>query len=197
MNSPINEQQGNCLPVNPLATKSKKSVSFNSSVRVKKTIHINNYTEQEIANTWWSREEEQQIREVASIVADMMSAGKQIDENKISRRGLEGRTMEAQERRLDQRIAVWDAVLDAQAENFEAGIVDDEMIAMVSRAQSYKCQIAATMMASIDEQTVQEINRKPVLVKKSSVRNMRSNVMKSPTPASRVNVIRRLSCRAA
>ena len=192
--------------MNPLAASSndkKRSVSFNSTVRVKKILHINNYTQSEIANTWYSREEEQVIRETAAMVAEMMASGKSIDETKISRRGLEGRTVEGLERRLQQRIAVWDAVLDQQADNIGAGIVDDELIAMASRALTFKSQIAANIVGSLDEQTVQEMERPAYNTSNAksmggnkSRRSTIGHSIKSPTPASRIR-IRRLSCRAA
>ena len=205
MMSAINEQQqGNSLPVNPLTASNnkKRSVSFNPTVRVKKTLHINNYTPAEIANTWCSHEEEQVIRETAIMVAEMMASGKSIDETKISRRGLEGRTVEGLERRLQQRIAVWDAVLDQQADNIGAGIVDDELIAMASRALTFKSQIAANIVGSLDEQTVQEMERPAFNASAKSMggnNSRRSTIghsIKSPTPASRIRV-RKLSCRAA
>ena len=134
--------ESNCqLPTNVLAT-TKKSVSFSSSARVRKTTHVNDYTLDEIDACWYSKAEMQAIRdEVDSIV-------EQISINKVSMKkekvlGLEVRFPQIQQQRFQTRIAAWDAVLDEQ----DMGSTVEE-IAQAYNAISYQSQIAATMMAT-------------------------------------------------
>jgi hypothetical protein len=149
------------LPTNQLTlaklggnSKKTKSVTFNDRVKVKKHIHHANFSVDEIQASWYGKAEEDQIKEECRLLAGT---------NHAESRGLETRTSDAGKRRNQVKVACWDAVMNEQDFQFDSGIVDEEAIAMVYRALSYKCQIAATMMGTLDAQAVQEAPSQPVL----------------------------------
>jgi hypothetical protein len=153
------------LPINQLAlakvgasSKKTKSVTFNDRVIVKKHIHHANFSVDEIQASWYSKAEENQIKEECRIL---------VGANHAESRGVETRTSDAGKRRNRVKVACWDAVMNEQDFQFDSGIVDEEAIAMVYRAISYKCQIAATMMGTLDAQAVEERTNRPALKKAS------------------------------
>ena len=89
----------------------KKSVTFSESVKVKKTIHINNYTDDEIDACWYSDEECQMTRSDVKYAIQLVGNGLlEQDTEQYSRRGVECKTRENQLRRKQLRMAAWYAV---------------------------------------------------------------------------------------
>jgi hypothetical protein len=165
MVSPLEQPISAMLPINHLALakpgtsiKKTKSVTFNDRVKVKKHIHYSNFSVDEIQASWYGKAEENQIKEECRLLAGT---------NQAESRGLEARTPEGGRRRNRVKVAGWDAVMNEQDIQFDSGIIDGEAIAIAYLAISYKCQIAATMMGTLDAQAIHEATRHPVLKKGS------------------------------
>ena len=106
-------------------------------------IHVNDYTQAEIDACWYSGSEMQAIRDdVDTIVKQMSNKKKAMDIDEIELLGLEARVPEIQKKRLENRIAAWDAVLDEQ--DMGASL---EEIAEAYNEVSYQSQVAANVMA--------------------------------------------------
>ena len=85
----------------------------------------------------------QAIRDdVDTIVKQMSNKKKAMDIDEIELLGLESRVPEIQKKRLENRIAAWDAVLDEQ--DMGASL---EEIAEAYNEVSYQSQVAANVMA--------------------------------------------------
>lgn len=103
----------------------KKSVTFQPNVLMYRTMHINNFTDKEIHNTWYND------REMRDIVADsvktislMNGKGGSFSSSTTTTlclRGLECRTPEGQKRRASNRFCAFDAVFEEQDEQWEGG----------------------------------------------------------------------------
>jgi hypothetical protein len=106
-----------------------KSVSFQPTVQVYKTLHINDYTERQIKATWWSSSEQQKLKSRAvNIVRTMESSSRFHETETFCTRGLEYFTVAGQERRKRRRREAWDAVSRTQdwIAHYQQNLVADD-----------------------------------------------------------------------
>jgi hypothetical protein len=143
-------EQSTMLPCNPLADKPKKSVSFSESARMKKHIHINDFTQEEIDACWFTESELSQSRQEISYTIDLMTRGEDIDASKYCTRGLECRTPQGAAIKVQTKIDAWDSVMDEQDRQFSLGINDVDSLSMVYIQSSWSCQVSAAAMACLD-----------------------------------------------
>jgi hypothetical protein len=144
----------------------RKSVTFSPRVRAKGICHINNFTDQEVAATWYSQEETNESRREAEIIIHLMDRGLPIDEQKYCTRGLEGHTRIGSEQRLAQYYAVRDTVLDEQEWQISEGILDEDTLAMLSCDLTFRSGLSARATGALDAQLA---GHKAVVVSKKRV----------------------------
>jgi hypothetical protein len=130
-----------------------KNVLFSSRVRIKSTLHLRDYTQEEKAATWLS------VTGYADIKADVRFAVDHADvlvhqQDAISycHRGLECRTKEGSRRRVMNKAVARNAVLDEQDRQFDSFVFNSEAIAKVYMATSHMSQVSARTMGLFDEQ---------------------------------------------
>lgn len=143
-------EQSTMLPCNPLADKPKKSVSFSESARMKKHIHIKNFTQEEIDACWFTEAELSQSRREIDYTIELMTRGEDIDASKYCTRGLECCTPQGAATKTQNKIDAWDSVMDEQDKQFSTGINDIDSLSMVYIQSSWSCQVSAAAMASLD-----------------------------------------------
>jgi len=141
----------------PLTTSSflpKKSVSFNQSVKVYLTLHIRDYTHQQICDTWYSAEE--QATRISNIHADLKMAelGIHHDQPSFCTRGLEYFTRSEHERRQQRRRDAFDTVLRIQGLQKLLGYRDDTSLANDYARQTAESQQVARRIGMADEHYV-------------------------------------------
>lgn len=136
----------------PVTPKSSRAVSFYPQICVKKTIHIQDYSDEEKTACWYSPEETASIREQAMAIVNLMERVKtkeaSIVENEVLSkhfcfRGLELLTKEGRRFRIENRFRCWNVVLDEQEFQDENSIFDDEAIAAVYA----ECTVSSTTLA--------------------------------------------------
>jgi hypothetical protein len=142
--------QSTMLPCNPLTDKPKKSVSFSESARMKKHIHINNFTQEEVDACWFTEAERSQSRQEIDYTIELMTRGGDIDASKYCTRGLECRTPHGSATKKQSKVDAWDSVMDEQDRQFSIGIIDIDNLSMVYVQSSWSCQVSAAAMASLD-----------------------------------------------
>jgi hypothetical protein len=153
-------EQSTMLPCNPLfladQQPKKKSVAFSGNVRMKKHMHINNYTPEEIEACWFTKAELSQSSEEISYTIELMTRGEgaDIDASKYCTRGLECRTPLGAATKNKNKIAAWDSVMDEQDKQFNMGINDVDTISMVYIQCTMSCQVSATIMAALDARCI-------------------------------------------
>ena len=141
------------------ACKTKK-VSFCETVRMKRTLHINDYTQREIEATWYSKAEKEHIRREILQTVQLMESGRiaDIDDVVYCQRGLEFRTDQGARLRQGNKDLSREAVLDEQDFQECSGYSDIEAIASVYSEISYQCRVAALMMGLSDAKTVERLD---------------------------------------
>jgi hypothetical protein len=128
-------------------------VAFDERVRVRKTIHINNYSHDEVDATWYSKEELQAIKKDIRHVAKLIEDGLVTNRwgNDYSFRGVDLHVPDAARRRTVDKSVHCEAVLMEQDLQVEVGSCDPESMASVSRRYSKKSAELAHKVALIDE----------------------------------------------
>jgi hypothetical protein len=120
--------------------KTKKKVHFKGSVKVRKISSHNNFSAEEKANVWFSRDECKLIRASAVKTVKKLVKGIDVDKDPTDcSRGLEFKTPQKNKIRQTRKLDVIWSVLGTQEELQEEGVVDDEKIAYVYSAFTLKC----------------------------------------------------------
>ena len=119
-----------------LTTKPKKSVTFKPSVACKRTLHVNNYTDEELFQCWWTDDESQAIRKNANQACKLFVQGLiEKESKKHSLRGLEYKCCKVtQKAKIALRHAAYDAVLIEQDFQMDSGFEAD----WEAMAETYK-----------------------------------------------------------
>ena len=127
-----------------------KKVSFKASVKCRKALHVNNYSDEEIAATWYNDQEFKVMRKSACMVAKMIEDGT-ISSEDCCIRGLEHKNKTAARRKRAIRMNASEAVLDEQQCQMQCGMNDDESIAQVYSKFTAESQIEAHERALKDQ----------------------------------------------
>jgi hypothetical protein len=157
----------------------KPSISFNSNVLVNLTIHIEEYSDEEIAATWYSQHELTRSRsELTSTLLLMANGNAMANSERLCSRGLECFTSEGRAIKKQRKEEARTAVFDEQDYQFENDIFDPEVIAHDYLNQTRKSQATATVVGFFDQEAVRQqslpslpikISRKVGLSRSSSI----------------------------
>ena len=140
------------------SNENKKSVAFSRIARVYSIIHIEEYTEQEIQTSWYSRDEYDEITKQACREIKMLERGLKLRDQKYSSRGLEGLTKTGSFKKFISRQRATGAVLAEQSIQNLYDAWDDDMIAHVYQCFSTKSCVAAHEMGLLDRKAVEMMN---------------------------------------
>jgi hypothetical protein len=139
-------------------------VVFNTSVTVRETLHIENYTEREVRNTWYSAEDISRIKLEIRCTVSSYRRGR-LDSlehsSRYSLRGIEGfyNKTAAKARQLNKLIGL-KSVLDEQESQDSVGVRDlEEISTKYQNDISQRCQRAAQIVGKQDEMVSQRIHK--------------------------------------
>jgi hypothetical protein len=134
----------------------RKSVSFSRDVRVYKVMHINNYTEEEIAATWNGASEIAGIKEKILATLSFLNSGNINSNNYVEccSRGLENLTDEGFKNRRRRREIAINAVLEKQDLRYEDNEIDDHLIAAIYSQHTRLSKTIARVVGLADEKGI-------------------------------------------
>jgi hypothetical protein len=170
-------QQEHCI------IKSKKTrscVSFDKKVLVQPYLHLNDISDDEIDNVWYSRTELSEIKSDCRSTINSMVAGywHEEEDTVYCSRGLERRTPDCQKLRQQTKVDAWDAVLDEQDRQWSAGVSDIESLAREYSACTSLSAKIAHLMAVSDERTVYGNSQKTLInLRDSRMPRRRQSIM--------------------
>jgi hypothetical protein len=136
----------------------KKSVSFLSFLKAITVLHINDYTEKEIENTWFSRTEYMVIR--SDITRALVEMKQNHQEAPAARRLSQDKHWfcpcgpEGKERKRRVRHHAIAAVLDQQELQRKEGRYEPDLLAQVYNSVTRRCHEAARMMGAREEENM-------------------------------------------
>ena len=141
---------------------STKSVSFSRNVCVKRTLHINNYSDNEIEATWLGDSDYERIRKEMDYTIDLMERRKAIDSGKYTTRGLESRTTKGAFQRFQNKLVARKVVLDEQDLQWSSGVKSTEMLSKAYQIASKKCRTPAYIHGLTDERVARDLDARVV-----------------------------------
>lgn len=134
----------------------KKSVSFKRTVHVHRHICLNDFSDKERQNVWYSIDDLAMVRAECIHTIKMMTSGKTFEEDFLySSRGLEYRTPVGAQLRRMHKVDAWDAVEAEQQRQDKREIFDADSIARVYLSCTKPCRTEAHELAIKDEQYAQ------------------------------------------
>jgi len=139
----------------------KRNIHFCETVSVRPSLHVNDLTEEEINNTWYSLEEMCHIKAVLIIDLRKIIVGQRInnsfngDDENYTIRGLEYHLKRQEKtggnnKKANRSYAI-NAVLDEQDKQFFSGFQDPEAIRNIYRVESVECTWEAQEYGESDE----------------------------------------------
>lgn len=141
--------------VHVVAAPPRRRVVFNRDVYVQETIHVNDYTDDELDDTWYTRQDfKDQKAEFAVTVRLIATERYTGDDDFHCARGLEYRHREGAKARQTNKLKGLMSVLEEQERQQIAGEENDEMIALAYTHANFKCRHAAHAMGLYDEDEV-------------------------------------------
>lgn len=133
-------------PLRSSASSLKKTVSFQGFVKSFKILHINDYSQRQIRNTWYNAGDYARIKKHLLICLDKQ------DDRFCCSRGIENLSPTGQKRRHQVRQEAREAVLNVQG--MMDGMLDHEKVATAYASLSAECQKLACMRGSVDEHAI-------------------------------------------
>ena len=145
----------------------KKCVSFNESVRARRIMTLDEYTEEECSATWFQAEEFSTIRQkIILLVRKVERDGAQLGaDKKYCIRGLEGLLSERSAKKQEARMRVQRAVLFEQDKQSFKGCISEEAIASSSIKESAESQLLAISTARKDQKEAEKVYRSSILTR--------------------------------
>jgi hypothetical protein len=134
----------------------RRVVSFCESARVKRTLHIKDYSDDEKNATWYTHAEMSLIRHHIECIVQKLNQGEAIDETEDCIRGVEFRTSQWIEWRRENRESAFDAVLDEQQLQRLQAQHDTERLARIYWEWSNHCQVVASKIGVMDAVVARE-----------------------------------------
>jgi hypothetical protein len=136
-----------------------KSLTFAPKIRVRKIIHIDEFTDEEVSACYYHKEEFDRVRLELKATVQMFQVGElEKDTTHFTKRGTEHRTPDAVQRRNRNKQMAAEAVFDEQENQWADGVIDSEVLASIYQAASSHCQIAAHNIALDYEKEVNELS---------------------------------------
>jgi hypothetical protein len=122
----------------------KRQVRFLSIVYVRETLSVKNYSEDEIQNTWYSKDENLQRK--AQLATELANT-----DSKNCFRGLEGKSREGLQKRRLNKLCGWMSVFEEQKRQEKLGVHIPKAIATAYSCSVQKCCMEAYNIALLDE----------------------------------------------
>jgi hypothetical protein len=139
----------------------ERRVTFFPQVFVRETIHIHNFSPDELAASWYGKEELDVIKnDMVTVVRLIVSGEYTGDTENLCARGCEFRHKEGARQRQMNKLNGILSVLDEQLRQERRGYIDDIELARVYISANAPCRIAAYSFGKNDEIAVKEIDEK-------------------------------------
>lgn len=173
-------------------SKQTRSIRFYEVVSIRSTIHLNDMTDDEIDDAWYTREEMTDIKRRMAAEVKHWVAGKPMNEN-LSTRGLEFRTREGSQKRKANKINAIMAVLDEQDLQKVRGIdYNPEGLRSVYEPHALRCLQAAQVLAMGDARECKLIRKMDLEIARARQQKARVAAEIKKEPSKRGNMFKRL-----
>ena len=134
-------------------------LSFRPTVAVRPTIHIKDYSDEEISEVWYTKAEKDTIKsEIRRTLLRMLDGSTEADtDQNHCIRGLETYTPAGQTLKRKRRKEAISLVLEEQESQTEKGTPDPELLADLYYEETHFSRASARIMGLADEETVRNL----------------------------------------
>lgn len=137
----------------------RRGVSFNPDVYVQEIIHINDMSDEEVFNAFWSREDYYNIKVDFARTAKQLSMDTYSGDNcSQCSRGLEYRHRKGSQLRKLNKLSGLCSVLDEQERQRIRGEDDDEKLSRVYYGANMHCRLTAHKIALEDQEVARVLH---------------------------------------
>ena len=166
INQPKEEEEEKDQEVERQRRRRKVIVSFNPSVICVETLHVCDYTDAEIASTWFTLQEYKSIKQENKLTLSLIENGANFatQSDIFTARGLEGFVSNPIIRHPHHRFSAIDAVLDEQDVQDRCGISNQLFLAKVYGQYSFTSTMEARILAIADEKTVLDFDKETTMM---------------------------------
>lgn len=137
----------------------ERRVRFEPRIYVRPCLHVNDYTDEEYTNAWYSPEESYKMRMEIVATIQIFKSRRPMPRDLVTFRGLEQRTNAGAIQRKENKLNALTAVLDEQDFQIQGGFVDDDAIRDIYSHMATKCSFEAIKRAEEDEDEALRIYR--------------------------------------
>jgi hypothetical protein len=149
----------------------KKCISFAENIQIRETLHIDEYSAEEVQATWYTKRELQDIKNaIRDVVTQNFSKDKtnSIQEEESCNRGFEGFSKYGAAQKKKNKMDAAMALFSEQECQKDYGIVDDEALALLYASCTRHCQAVAHSRALQDELVALAVYAPPAPLSSSS-----------------------------
>lgn len=168
------QEDRDCVPQLTRVPKRQRRITFHEQVAVRQIEHVLNFTDNEVAKSWYTKFEYQMMRfEMGTTLRRIINGKYTGDTQHYCARGLECRTPRSAHRLRQQRRDSVMSVLGEQVRQLQRrGFVDPEVLARVYNDSSKECMCEAARRGEMD---AEESSR--VLAGKESITTLICNAI--------------------
>lgn len=153
----------------------RKSVRFSDRNKTFPVPHLNNISDEEVAEIWYDAKEYSDIKSAYQMTIFMMENGELKEDDDHTGRGLEYRTQQGAWARYENKRDAYNAVLDEQDRQWKVDKDDHDAISRVYLKHSTKCAVAAAGRGEADAKEARDICQ-DILKKRRKVRRKKSKL---------------------
>jgi hypothetical protein len=153
---------------NTHAPEVQRTVYFKETVSIRKTVHINDYSDAEVEACWYSGNEFYEMKREVRYTVDLIDRGSILDERTYSKRGLENRIRNDAQMRAKRKTTARGAVIREQLMQKRWGENNGYSIAKKYRERTYHGKQVAYLRGVADAATV-ALNKSRCRRRKQSV----------------------------
>lgn len=164
-----------------------KSVRFRESNQFFPIPHLNDLSDEDIAEIWYEPEDYSEIKSSYQLTIFMMESNELVESDDHTARGLEYRTQQGAWSRYENKRDAYNAVLDEQDRQWKVDKDDHEKISQIYLEHSTKCARAAADRGAADAKEAKDIcqdllRRRKLRRKKSKRVGLDASTTNSPIP---------------
>lgn len=172
-------------------SRSSRSVRFAEEDEILLVRHIDDFSEEEIAEIWFDQQYYAAIKaEYKEIIFDI-EHGRHVENDEVTSRGLEHRTQEGSWARFQTKRDSYNAVLDEQDRQWKEDADDDEQIGRIYMEHSQPCARKAHQLGLMDEQAARQVHSDSLRLQVKQLNLQLKNQALDPKAPKRASSLRR------
>lgn len=175
----------------PKMSRITRSVKFAEEDEILLVRHIDDFSEEEIAEIWFDQQYYATIKSEYKEIIFAIEHGRHAESDEVTSRGLEHRTQEGSWARFQTKRDSYNAVLDEQDRQWKEDADDDERIGDIYRGHSQPCTRKAYQLGLMDEIAARQVYADSLQLQVKQLNQQLKNQAQDPKAPKRASSLRR------